>query len=58
MLTKGVVSFTTEELKGVPADVISGYTKRTEGDKEIYDITFKTPDIFPLVRLLCCVVHA
>ncbi|KAI8969624.1 Metalloprotease [Trametes punicea] len=46
----GVVSFTLDELKGVPADVISGYTKRTEGDKEVYDVTFKTPDIFPLFK--------
>ncbi|KAI0822314.1 Metalloprotease [Trametes gibbosa] len=46
----GVVSFTLDELKGVPADVISGYTKRTEGDKEVYDITFKTPDIFPVFK--------
>ncbi|KZT12028.1 Metalloprotease [Laetiporus sulphureus 93-53] len=44
------VSFTLEELKGVPADVISGYSKRTEGDKELYDITMKTPDIFPVFK--------
>lgn len=48
--TQGFVSFTLEELEGVPADVISGYTKRTEGDKELYDVTFKGPDIDPLVR--------
>lgn len=47
--TQGFVSFTLEELKGVPQDVISGYVKRTEGDKELYDVTHKTPDIFPLV---------
>ncbi|KAH9922802.1 metallopeptidase MepB [Epithele typhae] len=47
---KGVVSFTLEELQGVPEDVISGFTKRTEGDKEVYDVTFKTPDIFPLFK--------
>lgn len=41
----GVVSFTLEELKGVPEDVISGFPKR--GDK--YDVTHKTPDIFPVV---------
>ncbi|GBE84946.1 Saccharolysin [Sparassis crispa] len=46
----GFVSFTLEELKGVPADVVSGYTKRTEGDKELYDVTFKTPDIFPVFK--------
>jgi Zn-dependent oligopeptidase len=44
------VSFTLEELKGVPEDVVSGYTQREEGGKTVYDITFKTPDIFPLVR--------
>ncbi|KAH7885032.1 hypothetical protein F5I97DRAFT_1810510 [Phlebopus sp. FC_14] len=46
----GRVSFTREELDGVPEDVISGYTKRIDGDKELYDITFKTPDIFPLFK--------
>lgn len=46
----GVVSFTAEELKGVPSDVTSGYTKRTEGEKELYDVTFKTPDIFPVLK--------
>jgi hypothetical protein len=43
------VSFTLEELKGVPEDVISGYGKRTVDGKELYDVTHKTPDIFPLV---------
>ncbi|KAJ7254409.1 hypothetical protein B0H12DRAFT_1115452 [Mycena haematopus] len=47
---KGVVSFTKEELDGVPADVISGYTKRTEGSIEVYDVTYKTPDIFPVFK--------
>ncbi|KAL4065047.1 mitochondrial endopeptidase [Scleroderma citrinum] len=46
----GRVTFTREELEGVPEDVISGYTKRTENDREIYDVTFKTPDIFPVFR--------
>ncbi|THH20564.1 hypothetical protein EW146_g816 [Bondarzewia mesenterica] len=46
----GVVSFTLEELKGIPADVISGYTKRTVDGKELYDVTHKTPDIFPLFK--------
>ncbi|KJA24053.1 hypothetical protein HYPSUDRAFT_53952 [Hypholoma sublateritium FD-334 SS-4] len=45
-----VISFTEEELKGVPKDVISGYSKRTEGDKELYDVTYKTPDIFPVFK--------
>ncbi|KAG5642147.1 hypothetical protein DXG03_003551 [Asterophora parasitica] len=46
----GIITFTEEELKGVPKDVISGYTKRTEGDKEVYDVTYKTPDIFPIFK--------
>lgn len=46
----GHISFTLEELDGVPADVVSGYTKRTEGSKEVYDVTFKTPDIFPIFK--------
>ncbi|KAG6917456.1 hypothetical protein DXG01_002433 [Tephrocybe rancida] len=46
----GVITFTEEELKGVPKDVISGYTKRTEDGKEVYDVTYKTPDIFPVFK--------
>lgn len=46
---QGHVSFTREELDGVPEDVISGYAQRTEGDKALYDVTFKTPDIWPVV---------
>ncbi|KAJ7288403.1 metallopeptidase MepB [Mycena rebaudengoi] len=46
----GVISFTKEELKGVPADVISGYTKRSNGSTELFDVTFKTPDIFPVFK--------
>ncbi|KAK2465233.1 hypothetical protein APHAL10511_002587 [Amanita phalloides] len=45
-----VITFSDEELKGVPKDVVSGYTKRTEGDKEVYDVTYKTPDIFPVFK--------
>ncbi|EPT05216.1 Metalloprotease [Fomitopsis schrenkii] len=45
------VSFTLEDLKGMPADIISGYTKRTDGGKEVYDVTMKTPDIFPIFRM-------
>lgn len=47
-----MISFTEEELVGVPKDVISGYTKRTEGFKELYDVTFKNPDIFPVVSFI------
>jgi hypothetical protein len=51
-----VVKFTLEELEGVPADVISGYTQHTEGSKELYHATFKTPDIFPIVSIsLICI---
>ncbi|KAH0586331.1 hypothetical protein H2248_007575 [Termitomyces sp. 'cryptogamus'] len=46
----GVITFTEEELKGVPHDVVSGYTKRTQDDKEVYDVTYKTPDIFPIFK--------
>jgi Zn-dependent oligopeptidase len=38
---------------GVPNEVLSGYVKRTEGSQEVYDVTFKTPDIFPLVCFHC-----
>lgn len=34
--------------------MVSGYTKHTEGDKELYDVTYKTPDIFPIVS---CSLH-
>lgn len=42
-----------KELEGVPSDVLSGYKKRpAEGDTpELYEVTFKTPDIVPLVCL-------
>ncbi|KAH9002641.1 Metalloprotease [Lactarius hatsudake] len=46
----GSISFTLEELKGVPEDVISGYPKRKDGDKELYDVMHRTPDIFPLFK--------
>ncbi|THH01901.1 hypothetical protein EW026_g869 [Hermanssonia centrifuga] len=47
---KGVISFTLDELEGVPEDVVGGYTKRTEDDKELYDVTYKTPDILPVFK--------
>ncbi|KAI0822328.1 metallopeptidase MepB [Trametes gibbosa] len=46
----GHISFTLEELKGVPTDVISGYNKRTEGDNDVYDVTFQYPDMLPLLK--------
>lgn len=49
---KAVITFTEEELKGVPKDVVSGFTKRTEDGKTLYDVTYKTPDIFPVVRAI------
>lgn len=33
----------------MPTDVISGYSKRSEDGKELFEVTFKTPDIFPVV---------
>jgi len=47
---KATIAFTSEEIKGVPADVVSGYSKRTEDGKDLYDVTFKTPDIFPVLK--------
>jgi len=35
----------------VPSDVTSGYTKREDGGKEVYVVTMKTPDIFPIFRM-------
>jgi len=46
----GRVTFTREELDGVPEDVISGYTQRAEGDKVLYEVAFRTPDIFPIFK--------
>ncbi|THH27312.1 hypothetical protein EUX98_g6872 [Antrodiella citrinella] len=47
---KGTISFTLKELWGVPEDVITGYPKRKEKGEEVYDVTFKTPDIFPIFK--------
>ena len=47
-----MITFTEAELKGVPKDIISGYTKRTQDGEGVYDVTYKTPDIFPIVNLL------
>jgi Zn-dependent oligopeptidase len=53
----GHVTFTLEELDGLPADVVSGFPKRTNEDgKEVYDVPFKSTDIFPVVRVLPHVV--
>ncbi|CAE7058673.1 unnamed protein product [Rhizoctonia solani] len=45
---KGTIAFTREELKGLPDDVINGYTSVEGTDK--LAVTFKTPDIFPLFK--------
>ncbi|KAI0670782.1 Metalloprotease [Trametes maxima] len=47
---RGVISFTREELEGVPEDVISGYSKRSQNGAEIYDVTFQWLDITPLLK--------
>ncbi|KAG2081065.1 hypothetical protein BD769DRAFT_1784425 [Suillus cothurnatus] len=46
----GLISFTLEELDGVPEDVISGYSKRTEGSKKVYD--FKSQNVPLLEKVL------
>ncbi|KAG6380345.1 hypothetical protein JVT61DRAFT_8456 [Boletus reticuloceps] len=46
----GRISFTREQLDGVPEDVISGYTQRIKGDKVLYEVTIRTPDVFPLFK--------
>jgi len=50
---KGTVLFTLKELEGVPQDVTSGYNKvdGINGEPDKYAVTFKTPDIFPLVGI-------
>ncbi|EUC54471.1 metallopeptidase MepB [Rhizoctonia solani AG-3 Rhs1AP] len=45
---KGSIAFTREELKGIPEDVLNGYTTVEGTDK--LAVTFKTPDIFPLLK--------
>ncbi|KAN0082402.1 hypothetical protein V8E55_008197 [Tylopilus felleus] len=49
-MSAGRIAFTREQLYGVPEDVISGYTQRTEGDTVLYEVTFRTPGIFPLFK--------
>ncbi|KAF8521046.1 mitochondrial endopeptidase [Gautieria morchelliformis] len=52
VLMDGTVRFTLAELDGVPTDVLSGYKKiPASGDTpELYEITFKTPDISPVLN--------
>ncbi|KIP08915.1 hypothetical protein PHLGIDRAFT_18769 [Phlebiopsis gigantea 11061_1 CR5-6] len=47
---KGTVAFTGDELRGVPADVISGYKESVEDGQTVYRSTFKAPDLFPLLK--------
>lgn len=51
MPIKGSISFTLDELSGVPQDVMSGYKKLPgeNGNPDLYQVSFKTPDITPLV---------
>lgn len=46
----GTVSFTLAELEGVPKDVVSGYIKRASDGQELYDVPFRTTDIFPVFK--------
>ncbi|PLW24535.1 hypothetical protein PCASD_09213 [Puccinia coronata f. sp. avenae] len=43
----GKIWFTTEELKGVPEDVLSGFEKDDQGRLAM---TFKTPDYMPVIQ--------
>lgn len=47
----GHISFTRDELEGVPAHVIQGYTSHNETGEDLLDVPLKTPDIFPIVSL-------
>ena len=47
---QATITFTADELKGVPKDVVGGYIKTTKDGQDLYDVTYKTPDIFPIVR--------
>ncbi|KIP08913.1 hypothetical protein PHLGIDRAFT_68434 [Phlebiopsis gigantea 11061_1 CR5-6] len=47
---KGIIVLTADELEGVPKDVVSGYTVKTEDGVQLYEVTFKTPDIFPVFK--------
>ncbi|KAH6893805.1 Metalloprotease [Coprinopsis sp. MPI-PUGE-AT-0042] len=46
-------NFNEEKVKNAQRsakDVVSGYTKREENGKTVYDVTYKTPDIFPIFK--------
>ncbi|KAI0050406.1 metallopeptidase MepB [Auriscalpium vulgare] len=46
----GSISFTLEELKGVPDDYVNDFTKREEGGKEVYDVLLKSTEIYPVIQ--------
>lgn len=46
----GFVLFTLEELDGVPQDVIDGFEKTKDGEVEKLKMTFKYPDLFPVLK--------
>ncbi|EGW35358.1 oligopeptidase [Spathaspora passalidarum NRRL Y-27907] len=47
---KGFVLFTKKELDGVPEDVIGSYSKAEQDGEEKLKVTFKYPDILPLLK--------
>lgn len=46
----GRLTFTLEELAGVPESVIDQFEKVTEDGQEKYRVTFKYPDILPVLK--------
>lgn len=46
----GFLLFTKDELDGVPLDVIKGYPEEEDNNVIRHKVTFKTPDIVPLLR--------
>jgi hypothetical protein len=56
---QGHVTISAAGLEGVPADVLAGYTKRAaeDGSGDVYDISFRTVDMIPIVRLCLSVSH-
>ncbi|KZV76419.1 Metalloprotease [Peniophora sp. CONT] len=46
----GSLEFTEDELKGVPATVISGYSKSEKDGRELYTVTHRQPDVLPVLK--------
>ncbi|KDR67452.1 hypothetical protein GALMADRAFT_273237 [Galerina marginata CBS 339.88] len=46
----GHITFFEEELAGVPKYIVSGYTKRTEAGKDVYDVKLKNTDFGPILQ--------